>query len=51
MISNFKKKQVTVGGADATSDNVGDYAETYNIWYYTPAEAYKSIADLKIDLG
>jgi hypothetical protein len=42
---------VSVGGADATADSVGDYAEDYNVWVYTPAEAYGSTAALTITLG
>lgn len=51
MGSNFVKQTVSVGGADATADNIGDYAVNYNVWVYTPAEAYGSEADLTITLG
>lgn len=51
MGSNFVKQTVSVGGADATADNIGDYAVDYNVWVYTPAEAYGSEADLTITLG
>lgn len=51
MGSNFVKQTVSVGGADATADSIGDYATNYNVWVYTPAEAYGSEADLTITLG
>lgn len=42
---------VSVGGADATASSVGNYAADYNVWVYTPAEAYGSTASLTITLG
>lgn len=42
---------VSVGGADATNESVGDYAADYNVWVYTPAEAYGSTASLTVTLG
>ena len=42
---------ISVGGADATADSVGSYAVDYNVWVYTPAEAYGSTASLTITLG
>jgi hypothetical protein len=42
---------VSVGGADATAESVGDYAADYNVWVYTPAEAYGKTASLTITLG
>lgn len=40
---------VTVAGADG--DTSSAYAATYNVWTYTPAEAYGSTASLTITLG
>lgn len=40
---------VTVAGADG--DTSSAYATTYNVWTYTPAEAYGSTASLTITLG
>lgn len=48
---NFKKVTISVGGADATSTSVGDYATNYDVYYYIPANAYGSTAALQIDLG
>jgi hypothetical protein len=42
---------VSVGGADATATSVGDFAADYNVWVYTPAEAYGSTASLTVTLG
>lgn len=42
---------IDVGGADATIDNIGSYAASYNVWAFVPAEAYGSPADLTITLG
>ena len=42
---------ISVGGADATSTSAGSYAADYNVWVYTPAEAYGSTASLTITLG
>jgi hypothetical protein len=46
-----KPTVISVGGADATKDSVGNYAEDYNVWVYTPAEAYGSTASLTVTLG
>lgn len=42
---------ISVGGADATSSSTGSYAADYNVWIYTPAEAYGSTASLTVTLG
>ena len=42
---NFKETVIEV-----SSNNSYDKIE-YNVWYYVPADAYTSTADLKIDLG
>ena len=42
---------ISVGGADATASSTGSYAIDYNVWVYTPAEAYGSTASLTITLG
>ena len=42
---------VSVGGADATAGSVGDYAADYNVWVFTPEEAYSSTASLTVTLG
>ena len=44
-------KTLEVGGADATDENIGNYAKNYNVWVFTPAEAYGSVAKLTITLG
>jgi hypothetical protein len=46
-----KPTVVSVGGADATKDSVGSFAADYNVWVYTPAEAYGSTASLTVTLG
>ena len=51
MIENFKTMTLEVGGADATEASKGEYATNYTVWYYIPAESYKSTASLQIDLG
>lgn len=51
MKDNFKTITISVGGADSSSTNVGEYAIDYKVWYYIPVEAYGSKADLQIDLG
>lgn len=48
---NFKKTTISVGGADATSSDIGSYATDYDVYYYVPANAYASTAALQIDLG
>lgn len=42
---------VSVGGNDATDSSIGNFAEDYNVWVYTPAEAYGSTASLTVTLG
>ena len=42
---------VSVGGADATATNIGGYAANYNVWTYTPAEAYGTETSLTVTLG
>lgn len=39
IFSEFVKQTVAVGGADATSEAIGDYAKDYNVYVYTPATA------------
>lgn len=46
-----KATTIKVGGADATSSDIGNYSKDYNIWLYTPAEAYASDASLDITFG
>lgn len=48
---NFNKVTISVGGADATANSVGNYAIDYDVYYYVPANAYGSTAALQIDLG
>lgn len=42
---------VSVGGADATAESIGEYAADYKFVIYTPADAYGSTAALTIKLG
>jgi hypothetical protein len=52
MMSSFTKHEnIMVGGADATSTDIGDYSEAYNVWTYSPASAYETAANLKVTLG
>lgn len=52
MTTEFTKTEnISVGGADATSTSNGDYAVNYNVWTYTPAEAYGTETSLTITLG
>ena len=52
MTTSFTKTtNVKVGGADATEANIGKYAEAYNIWTFTPNEAYGTETELTITLG
>lgn len=37
--SKFTKAIVSIGGADATNENIGTYAKNYNVYTYTPAVA------------
>lgn len=37
--SKFIKTVVNVGGADATEENIGNYAKNYNVYVYSPAVA------------
>lgn len=39
ILSRFEKSTVSVGGADATSENIGAYAKDYNVYVYSPATA------------
>lgn len=39
IFSEFAKQTVSVGGADATAEAIGDYAKDYNVYVYTPATA------------
>jgi hypothetical protein len=43
--------KVTVGGKDSTADSVGSFGKEYNVWTFTPPEAYGTAADLTITLG
>lgn len=49
MTESFIKQTVKVAGAD--NDTSSKYAKDYNVWVYTPAEAYGSTAALTITLG
>lgn len=49
MTSSFVKSTVTVAGADG--DATSEYAASYNVWTYSPAEAYGSSASLTVTLG
>ena len=52
MTSSFTKTEnVSVGGADASTTSVGDYAANYNVWTFTPAEAYGTETSLTVTLG
>lgn len=52
MTSSFTKTEgVSVGGADATATNIGDFATDYNVWTFTPNEAYGTETSLTITLG
>lgn len=39
ILSEFTKQTVSVGGADATAENIGSYAKDYNVYVYAPATA------------
>lgn len=39
IFSEFVKSTVSVGGADATADNIGGYAKDYNVYVYSPSTA------------
>lgn len=39
IFSEFAKQTVSVGGADATAEAIGNYAKDYNVYVYTPATA------------
>lgn len=39
IFSSFVKSVVSVGGADATAEAIGDYAKDYNVYVYSPAAA------------
>lgn len=49
MTESFAKQTVKVAGADG--DVASAFAKDYNVWVYTPAEAYGSTAALTITLG
>lgn len=50
MTSSFTKAQnIKIAGADG--DATSAYAIEYNVWYFTPAEAYSGNANLQIKLG
>ena len=49
MTSSFVKSTVKVAGADNNTSS--EYAKDYNVWVYSPAEAYISTANLTITLG
>lgn len=52
MTSSFvKTANISVGGADATSSSNGDYAVNYNVWTFTPNEAYGTETSLTVTLG
>lgn len=52
MTTSFTKTaNVKIGGADATEATIGKYAEAYNIWTFTPNEAYGTETELTITLG
>ena len=52
MTSSFTKtSDVSVGGADATSTDVGNYAVDYNVWTFTPNDAYGTETELTVTLG
>lgn len=39
IFSEFVKSTVSVGGADATAENIGGYAKDYNVYVYSPSTA------------
>lgn len=49
MTESFVKSTVKVAGADG--DTESSFAKDYNVWVYTPAEAYGSTAALTVTLG
>ena len=49
MTESFVKQTVKVAGADGDANSA--YAKDYNVWVYTPAEAYGSTAALTVTLG
>jgi hypothetical protein len=52
MTTSFvKTENVMVGGADATATSNGDYAVAYNVWTFTPNEAYGTETSLTVTLG
>jgi hypothetical protein len=52
MTSSFTKtSNVMVGGADATATSNGDHAVAYNVWTFTPNEAYGTETSLTVTLG
>lgn len=43
--------KIMVGGNDATTTSVGKFKKEYNVWTFTPPEAYGTAASLTITLG
>lgn len=43
--------KIEVGGADATETSIGNYPAFYNVWMYSPEEAYINPVTLKVTLG
>lgn len=39
IVGSFAKSTVSIGGADATAEAIGDYAKDYNVYVYAPAAA------------
>lgn len=42
IFNNFSLQTVSVGGADATADDIGSYATDYNVYVYAPSTALGS---------
>lgn len=39
IVSAFSKSTISIGGADATAEDIGSYAKDYNVYMYAPATA------------
>ena len=39
IVGSFVKSTVSVGGADATAEAIGNYTKDYNVYVYSPAAA------------
>lgn len=39
IFNNFALETISVGGADATAESIGEYAKDYNVYVYAPAAA------------